>query len=107
MSLKNSKYEEAHYRGTSVKQSPDIYGRDTNPADYRYEENTWGGSSARAADYRKAARVAKAADKTLKYRGASQGRLFGRNAAVAASRQEEAENTPTMTAPSVKRMASF
>lgn len=103
------------YRGSSIREDSEdnpgasykVDGRynfssfDEGRSPYR-EERGWNRTKAL-----KAARAAKAEKKALAYRGASQGRQFGRNAAVAAERYEAAQNEPTMESPSVKRIARF
>lgn len=101
--------------GSSIREDSDLNADNAYKADYRYDANKWespgssiGGSRAfeRSKSLR-AARAAKAAELTLRYRGASQGRQFGRNAAMAAERQEAAENEPDYFSPSAKRIAKF
>jgi hypothetical protein len=103
------------YRGSSIREDSEDNPGASYKVDRRYNFSSFddgrgsyreegGFNRARAL---RAARAAKAEKKALSYRGASQGRQFGRNAAVAAERFETAQNEPTMEAPSVKRMASF
>lgn len=103
------------YRGSSIREDSEDSPGSSYKVDRRYSFSSFdeGGNSFRdeagwnRAKALKAARVSKAADKLLQARGSTQGRLFGRNAAVAADRYEATQNEPTMESPSVKRIASF
>jgi hypothetical protein len=102
--------------GSSIREDSDLTPNVPYTADDRYDYNKWESRGSKIPNndaeptYRqrlRAVRAAKAADLVLRYRGASQGRLFGRNAAVAAERAEKAANEPQFESPSVKRIARF
>lgn len=104
------------HRGSSVREDSDLTPNTQYRADDRYDYNKWDSKGSKIPNndaeptYRqrlRAVRAAKAADLMLRYRGTSQGRMFGRNAAMAAERAEEAANEPQFESPSVKRIATF
>lgn len=103
------------YRGSSIREDSEDSPGASYKVDGRYNFSSFGDGGPKFKDEAgwnrakalKAARASRAGEKLMSYRSASQGRQFGRNAAVAAERYEAAQNEPTMESPSVKRIARF